>query len=130
MRRQAVLAELGRIARFGAVGVAATAVHLCVALTLVTLTALSAQAANLFGFLVAFAVSFLGHYHWSFRSSAGLGRAAPRFFAVSLSAYLGSAALIKLLTGVFLLSREAAVVAACLLFPAITYLAGRLIVFR
>ena len=44
--------------------------------------------ANVFGWLVAFGVSFSGHYRWTFRDhGVPLWRSALRFFAVSASGF-------------------------------------------
>ena len=56
---------LAQLARFGAVGGAATAVHSVVYLA-TTARGLTALAANFAGFACAVVVSYLGHRHWTF----------------------------------------------------------------
>ncbi len=73
-----------QIGWFVIVGCAAAATHWAVAVACVSLGGLAPLAANVVGWLVAFGVSFAGHYHLTFRRQrAPLGRAAARFFLVS-----------------------------------------------
>ena len=73
-----------QIGWFVIVGCAAAATHWAVAVACVAVGGLSPLAANLAGWLVAFVVSFTGHYRLTFRHQAApLLRAAGRFFLVS-----------------------------------------------
>ncbi len=71
--------------RFGLVGVLATLVHTGVAMTALSLLH-RPLLSNLFGFLAAFGVSFLGHALWTFKLEVGRWRAARRFFVPSPAA--------------------------------------------
>lgn len=82
-----------RLARFGGVGIVATAVHACVLILLKTMLHLNTGFANLAGFLIAFGVSMYGQQRFSFQdrlqgqqlNSLGLGI----LFAINLgSAWL------------------------------------------
>ncbi|MFA7437775.1 GtrA family protein [Castellaniella sp.] len=73
-----------QIGWFVIVGCAAAATHWLVAIACVSWTGLAPLLANVVGWLVAFVVSFAGHYGLTFRSQqAPLWRAARRFFLVS-----------------------------------------------
>src|SRR3546814_8928847 len=73
-----------QLAWFIAVGCAAAATHWLVVVAVVSAGALAPLAANVVGWLVAFCVSFAGHYQLTFKHHrAPLARAARRFFAVS-----------------------------------------------
>ncbi|MBP6018460.1 MAG: GtrA family protein [Burkholderiaceae bacterium] len=73
-----------QIAWFVAVGCAAAATHWLVVVMLVTLNNQEPLVANFIGWLVAFCVSFTGHYYLTFRlHAAPVVRAALRFFGVS-----------------------------------------------
>ncbi|MFV0284285.1 MAG: GtrA family protein [Castellaniella sp.] len=73
-----------QIGWFVIVGCAAAATHWAVTVACVSLGGLAPLTANVAGWLVAFGVSFGGHYHLTFRHQrAPLGRAAVRFFLVS-----------------------------------------------
>ncbi len=74
-----------RLLTFGFFGGLATLVHFAVATTIFRLASGHIFLANLAGFMVAFAVSYLGHYHFTFRSSASHGAAMPRFLATALA---------------------------------------------
>lgn len=73
-----------QIGWFVIVGCAAAATHWLVAIACVSLGGLAPLLANVVGWLVAFLVSFAGHYHLTFRAQhAPLWQAARRFFMVS-----------------------------------------------
>lgn len=73
-----------QIAWFVAVGCAAAATHWLVVVLLVSVNNLAPLLANFIGWLVAFCVSFTGHYFLTFRQHAApMVRAALRFFGVS-----------------------------------------------
>ena len=55
--------------RFLVVGASAALVHFLVLISIVNLTAITPVWANVFAFLVAFVVSFLGHFYLTFKSS-------------------------------------------------------------
>lgn len=78
----------GRIAWFILVGTAAAAVHWGVVVMLVTHAGWRPLLANVLGWLIAFVVSFSGHYRWTFRDhGVPLWRSALRFFSVSASGF-------------------------------------------
>ncbi len=73
-----------QIGWFVIVGCAAAATHWLVVVACVALGQLAPLVANVVGWLVAFCVSFTGHYRLTFRHQhAPLARAAFRFFLVS-----------------------------------------------
>ncbi|HUH39546.1 MAG TPA: GtrA family protein [Castellaniella sp.] len=73
-----------QIGWFLIVGCAAAATHWAIAVACVAWGGLAPLLANVIGWLVAFGVSFTGHYRLTFRTQhAPLGRAARRFFALS-----------------------------------------------
>src|SRR5690606_37200772 len=73
-----------QIGWFVATGCAAALTHWLAAVLCVRELGLAPLLANLIGWLVAFCVSFLGHYHFTFRHQRGpWTRAALRFFLVS-----------------------------------------------
>lgn len=69
---------------FGAVGLTASLTHFLAASALFSLAAVPIFYANVVGFSLAFLVSYLGHYHLSFRSTAPALSALARFLAVAL----------------------------------------------
>lgn len=121
--------ELLTLLRFSAVGILATLVHYSVALTLLWYHAFTAQQANLTAFLVAFVFSFVCHRRFTFRSQKSPLTSGPRFLLTAGSAYLISAAALKLLESGTSLPTTAQLVLAAGLIPVVTYLAGRFWVF-
>lgn len=78
-----------RLAWFIAVGCAAAATHLGVVILLVTRHGQLPLVANVAGWLVAFMVSFSGHWQLTFRAQrAPVWRAARRFFGIALAGFL------------------------------------------
>jgi putative flippase GtrA len=77
-----------RVASFIAVGCVAAAVHLGVVVALVGGAGQLPLAANIVGWLVAFGVSFSGHWLLTFRAQqAPLWRAVRRFFSISAAGF-------------------------------------------
>lgn len=73
-----------QLAWFIIVGVCAALTHWVVVVGLVSWAYLTPLVANVLGWLVAFAVSFTGHYQLTFRHQrSGLGLAIRRFFLLS-----------------------------------------------
>jgi putative flippase GtrA len=76
-----------RISRFATVGVAATLVHILVALMLHAGAGMDALEANLAAFVVAWSVSYLGNYVYTFQAVSRHRQSVPRFVAVSLAGF-------------------------------------------
>ena len=78
-----------QLARFIVVGTGSAAVHLGIVAMLVRLAGWVPLVANLAGWMVAFWVSFIGHYGWTFRGTVLTKRAsAQRFVLLSASGFL------------------------------------------
>lgn len=126
---KSIVEEFYRIARFGTVGLLATAVHFTVALAVGGLGVTSSVfLMNTCGFLAAVVVSFLGHYHFTFSSSQGYTSTFPKFFRVALAAYAASS-LCVFLTSYAHLSDLWRLVLAVLVIPIMSYLANKKLVF-
>jgi len=77
-----------QMAWFIMVGCAAAATHWLVVVLTVSYWSLAPLVANVVGWLVAFCVSFGGHYRLTFRHHrAPLGQSARRFFIVSAAGF-------------------------------------------
>lgn len=129
MKALPLRAEAGRVVRFGVVGILATACHYGVALGLAIALGAPAQLAHLAGFAAALPVSFLGHYHWSFKSTAAYPRAVGRFVAVALGAFLASAVGLEALSRLTDWDVAARLFVGVVLVPTASYLANRIFVF-
>lgn len=89
-RRQHLKTESAAAGKFALVGILATLTHAAVAAGLLQSGTLPAFPANICGFLVAFGVSFSGHYFWSFAHLRQRGKALKsmtRFLVIALSGF-------------------------------------------
>ena len=116
--------------RFGIVGVAATLIHLGVALYLNEVTAINIFIINVLAFMCAFGVSFCGHYFWTFKSDAPKLKAFIKFFSVALSGLIASSVMIFILMKAGIESDVVKLVISILTIPAVTYVVGKLWVFK
>ncbi|QFT66919.1 GtrA-like protein [Labrenzia sp. THAF35] len=83
--------ETAAAGKFAVIGVLATLTHAIVAGSLLQSGMLPAYPANICGFLVAFCVSFTGHYFWSFSHLRRKGtaiRSMVRFLVIAVSGFL------------------------------------------
>ena len=78
-----------QLSSFVLVGASAALVHWLVVVTLVSSAAWQPLTANVIGWLVAFNVSYSGHYFLTFRAlQSGLKSSLPRFFVLSGMGFL------------------------------------------
>lgn len=89
---------LARLCRFGIVGLTATLVHGLTLYCWVELLGVGPVMANSLAFAVAFIVSYLGHYHWTFEASCGHGRSVMKFLATAIAGFLANVAIMSLVT--------------------------------
>ncbi len=130
-RVQQLLTEFFTIFRFAIVGVAATAVHMLVALLLLNLAAMAPLPANILGFLFAFGVSLVGHSQWTFRGhSAEFKSSAARLLFVSFCGFLLNNGVLLVLVENSLLGDNGAIIFAILVVPPATYLLNKFWVFK
>lgn len=71
--------------RFAAVGAAASATHVAIALTLIERAGLPILTANGLAFTVAVLVSYIGNHSWTFTRVGHHEQHLPRFIAISLA---------------------------------------------
>ena len=80
--------DLRKIVTFGFVGVAASVLHFVVAVMVMRVFAAPILLANLFGFILAFSLSYVGHYKWTFQSNANHKDSVPKFAITAVMGYL------------------------------------------
>lgn len=117
------------ISRFSVVGVAATLCHMLIVWTLITM-GISTLLANVLAFLSAFAVSFGGHYWWTFRVPGNPKRAATRFLIISSAAFAANNMLLVILLRVSWFSPVVSAVIAAMVIPVLTFMLSRLWAFQ
>jgi putative flippase GtrA len=82
------MTHLHRVPRFVAVGCLAATVHFCVVRLLVSGADVAPLAANVAGWSLAFVVSFLGQWQFTFRAQAApAAQALRRFLVLSLGGF-------------------------------------------
>lgn len=121
---------LRSILDFGTIGILATATHVLVGLGLVHLGLLAPFGANVIAFLVAFAVSYIGHRSYSFRSTAAHRSALPRFLLVALGGLLMNQVTVVVVVHRMMLPYAAALVIIVTVIPAVTFVFARYWAFR
>lgn len=114
-----------QLLRFGGVGLFATAVHVLAALAAQSGLSLTAQQANLGGFIAAVPVSCFGHARIAFGVNPGLAGQVQRLVTVSLIGLATSSLTVGLVTSVLGLDFSIAMAVVALLVPVATYLAMR-----
>lgn len=72
-----------RLFRFGIVGLLATVTHALILWALVEFVQMRPSFATVIGFLIAFNVSYFGHYYFTFQSKEPHRRALPGFAATA-----------------------------------------------
>jgi putative flippase GtrA len=122
--------ELLRLSRFAVVGILATSTHVGVVWLLIGHLAVRPLLANLLAFLVAFGVSFIGQYRWTFRSTRDWRSALWRFLVTALLGFAMNNILLVALLEAGLVSQELSAVLAVGVIPLVTYTLSRLWVFR
>lgn len=115
--------------RFGMVGLWATAVYTAAAAVAHVIGA-SPALANALGYTIATAVSFLGHFYWTFGKNAGHSRALLRFITVSACGFLLSAIIMQAVTGTLGAPFWVALTAILAVVPGISWVLGRYWAFR
>ena len=114
------------VALFIAVGCVAAAVHWAVVVGLVGGRGWQPLVANVFGWLVAFAVSLAGHHRLTFRGhGAPLRAVSMRFFVVSAGGFAVNEASYALLLGWTAQRYDLLLAAVLLAVAAVTYLLNR-----
>ena len=120
--------ETARVGRFALVGIASTTIHLSVAMLLEYGSPLPVVIIHVLAYLMAFSVSFLGHYVYTFKSNRQWTLALMRFLAASLAVLCLSSLVAKVCTAAGLAAVISLLVAAFSV-PALTYVLSRTLVF-
>jgi len=123
---------LAQLAKFGVVGLLASAVHAGVYMGTVKPLLLTPLPANFAGFGCAFLVSFLGHRHWTFAAQAAgaaTSRSLPRFLVTSLLGLASNTFITWLLVERLHLPSESALIGILFITPMLTFVCSKYWVF-
>ncbi|KDE40118.1 MAG: GtrA family protein [Nitrincola lacisaponensis] len=116
---------LAQVSRFALVGISALIVHWLVVRLLVPL-GMPPLIANVFGFAVAFNVSYFGHRKLTFKADAlNHSRTLPRFASVALGSFAVNEALYALLLMLTPLRYDVALLLVLGIVAVLTYLFSR-----
>ena len=125
------MAVVARALRFAVVGAVASAVHFTVVVLLVRGADWTPPVANVAGFAVAFVVSFVGQWRWTFASGAPHWQhALPRYFLVSVAAFAVNAASYALLLRYAPLRFDVALALVLIAVAGATFVLSRAWAFR
>ena len=120
---------LQSFARFGAIGLLATVVHGLILNLLVLSAGIHPTTANAGAFLSAFAVSYLGHYYFSFRSSEDHLAAAPKYLVVALIGLALNTLIFALVVNLMQLHFMIAFAAVITILPPVIFVISKAFVF-
>ena len=115
--------------RFGVIGLLAAVVHFSVVVLLVQMTKMQPLLANIFAFLIAFQVSYIGHRYWTFRDTVTKHRTAfSKLFLVNGLGFLANEGLfyIFLMLGI---PYQIALIFVLLIIPIVTFVVNKFWVF-
>ena len=116
-----------QLLKFCAVGASGYAVNLAVFSVCVELVGLHYLLAATFAFVVAVTNNFWWNRHWTFKARNGAARfQAPRFFAVSIIAFLVAAAVLELLVSVAGLPEVAAQAIAIVVATPLNFIGNKM----
>ncbi|QJQ04753.1 GtrA family protein [Undibacterium piscinae] len=123
--------EIIRLARFGLVGLSASATHYVSVIALVEINAVNPLIANIGGFFAAFWVSYFGHRFWTFGDRNNINSGAfLRFFATALFGFGLNEILFYLMLAYTAIPYTVALAIAVITVAISTYLLSRVWAFR
>lgn len=131
-RRRKLKTETASVGKFALVGLLATLTHAAVAGGLLQSGLLPAFPANIFGFLVAFGVSFSGHFFWSFshlRKGGTAWKSMRRFLVIAVSGFALNSTVLALWLELTPWPDLAGLMFSIAIVPALSFLGARLWAF-
>lgn len=122
---------MGLLLKFFSVGLIATLVHSLIFALCITAHFASPQGANLWAYLVALIVSYVGQRYWTFSGHKIIGKASPivRFIGVSLLGYGLNALWVHTTTVLLSLSPYYSLIGIGFLTPLMTFVLLKFWVF-
>jgi putative flippase GtrA len=127
--RSGLITEFWRLVRFLLIGGIATAVYVSAALMAVEWAGRSPMVSSTVGFCASFAVSYLGHFHFTFAVPGRYRDYVVRFAVSSLASFLISTLAMWLSTKLLELDYRIALIAVAIIIPVCSYLINRFWVF-
>jgi putative flippase GtrA len=121
--------EFWRLARFSVVGVVATVLHIGVAMIAVAAAGANPTVAAMIGFTAAFAVSYFGHFRFTFAASGRHRDYLLKFAVSSLASLVLSTGMVWVATAILGIDYKPALFALAVIVPVCNYLVNRFWVF-
>jgi putative flippase GtrA len=125
-----ILKDLVLAYRFFLIGLLATITHMFFVWWFITKVLLNVYYANFYAFLVAFFVSFLGHYYWTFKERPKIIFALLKMLVVSISAFFLNIIALTFFIEYFLFLEVNAALAAASIVPLLSFVGMRLWIFK
>lgn len=120
-----------QLIRFGIIGFCAAAVHTIIVVWLVKSFGFNPLIANIFAFLIAFNVSYVGHRYWSFAETNAKHKIAiPRFLLVAIISFILNEGLFYIFLNIFNFYYIAALLLVLIIVPIFTFVSSKLWVFK
>ena len=119
-----------QLIRFGLVGIVAAIVHLTTVVFLVEHIALRPLIANIFGYLIAFNVSYFGHRYFTFQCNKPIMQTLVRFFILASVGFGLNETLFFLFLRYLSHYYPVALILTLTLTPCLTFLIGKLWIFH
>ena len=116
--------------RFVVVGLGAAFVHLAVVKILLTLNTVGPLIANTIGFGTAVNISFLGHYHWTFRAKGAYRITFFKFLLSSMILYASNTIVLAIFLQLAIFSSFGSILCANLAIPLVSFLLAKFWIFR
>jgi putative flippase GtrA len=118
-----------QVFRFGVVGVIAAAIHFGIVISLAHYWSIQPLVANVFGFAIAFQMSYWGHRWWTFSDTMSLHRVAiPKLFFVQTLNFAANETLFYIFLALGL-PYPIALITVLAALPIFTFFASKLWVF-
>lgn len=95
-QRATIAIHASSLLRFLIVGGFATLIHVAIVILSVEWGGIDPPLANMIAFALAFPLSYLGHYHFSFASDAAHRRTISKFISVSVACFLTGQSIMSL----------------------------------
>ena len=127
--RSGFVQEFWRLARFSAVGVLATVIHIGVAMIAVTAAGANPTVGSMIGYVVAFLVSYVGHFRFTFAVPGRYRDYLLKFAISSLASFLLSTGAVWVATAILGIDYKPALIALGIIVPVCNYLMNRFWVF-
>jgi putative flippase GtrA len=124
-----LLLEIGRLIRFGIVGIVVTLVYGFVTFALVSSSLANAVSATVIGHITAGLVSYFGHLRFSFAVNPEHRTFLWRFLVIAAAMFAVNIAITWLFTSVLGVSYVISIATVAILIPLMNYLCNRLWVF-